>query len=333
MIKVGIVGMGIRGSMFARFASQNPYVELATFSEPDEKRKKQAEQNWKVKGYSSYDEMYEKESFDAVIITTPDFMHRDPVIKALGKKLHVLVEKPFSQRVEEAEEMLVLSRKVRTKCMIAYENRWNPVVIQAKKQISNNELGPILTINGLQSNTVFVPLQMISWASQTTCGWFLLSHLLDMTYFLTGKEAVSVYAHGTKKLLKERGVDTYDYIHSLVKFDDGTDGMYESLWCLPESFPHVFDVKCSFYGEKGFITVDFGHQMIDMATTSYKYLDSLLVDYGKKLVGFPGYMFDDFIDCIRLDLPSGASFEDGYRNTRLLVALHRSLQSGLEEKT
>lgn len=332
MVKLGIIGMGIRGKMFTRFAQQNPGAQVVTFSEPDEKRKNQAEKDWKVKGYLSYDEMFQKEDFDAVIITTPDFLHRDPVVKALKKGLHVLVEKPFSQKVDEAEEMLTLSKKAGTKCMVAYENRWNPVVVQAKKQIINGELGQILTINGLQSNTVFVPLNMISWSSHTTCGWFLLSHLLDMTYFLTGKEAVSVYAHGTKKLLKEKGVDTYDYIHTMVKFSDGTDGIYESLWCLPESYPHVFDVKCSFYGEKGFITVDFGHQMIDMATSSFKYLDSLFVDYGKKLVGFPGLMFDDFIESILLDLPTGASFEDGYRNTRLLSALHRSLESGQQEK-
>lgn len=331
MIKFAIVGMGIRGNLFARLLTQNPYAELVAFSEINSQVSEKASRTWKVRAYSRFEDMLEKEDLDAVIITTPDFAHYEPVMRSLERGLHIMVEKPFTQSLEEAETMFKKSIEVGSKCLVAFENRWNPAVVQAKNQIERGEIGNILTFNGLLSNQVFVPTQMLSWASRSTCGWFLLSHLLDLVYFLSGKLPESVYATGSKRFLKSLGVDTYDYIHVVVKYKDGSDGIFESAWCLPNSFPNVFDFKLSIYGDKGFLHINPAHQMLDLAAGSYRYPSSLVVDYGHKLIGFPGFMLDDFIDSIRLDREPLASFKDGLLNTRLLDAVHRSLESGKEE--
>ncbi len=332
MINFGIIGMGIRGNLFARFISQNPYAELAAFSELDNDKRRDANKRWKVKSYKNYEDMLRNEKLQAVIVATPDFAHKEPVIKALHHELNVLVEKPFAINTEDAEEMLYEAKRAGTKCMVAFENRWNPVIVSAKNEIDRGSLGKIVTVNGLLSNTVHVPLKRFNWSSKTTCGWYLLCHLLDLTYYLTGRRAVSVYAFGTKELLKRAGIDTYDYIHTIVKYDDSGDGVYETLWILPESSPNVYDFKYYIYGEKGFIKINPEYQMIDMATDVFVYPRSLTVDYGHKMIGFPGYMLDDFIDCVRLDQPVPSSFEDGLSNTKLLEAIHNSLRTGTEEK-
>lgn len=332
MIKFAIIGMGIRGNLFARFLAQNPYAELVAFSEINPQNFEKASKTWKVKAYYKFEDMLEEEKLDAVIITVPDFAHYEPVMKSLEKGLHVMVEKPFAQRVEEAEMMLKKSVEVGSKCLVAFENRWNPVVVQAKSQIEQGKIGNILTFNGLLSNQVFVSTKMLSWASRSTCGWFLLSHLLDLVYFLSGKLPEKVYATGSKRFLKRLGVDTYDYIHVVVRYEDGSDGIFESVWCLPNSFPNIFDFKLSIYGEKGFLHINPTHQMLSLAAENYCYPSSLVVDYGDKLIGFPGFMLDDFVDSIRLNKEPLASFRDGLLNTRLLDAVHRSLESGKEEK-
>lgn len=332
MVSFGIIGMGIRGNLFAKFISQNPYAELIAFSELDDDKRETASEKWKVKGYKNYHDMLNEEKFKAVIVTTPDFAHKDPVKEVLRKELNVLVEKPFATSSEDAEEMVFEAKRAGTKCMVAFENRWNPTIVSVKNEIDHDSLGKIITVNGLLSNTIHVPLKRFSWSSKTTCGWYLLCHLLDITYYLTAKRAVYVYSFGKKDFLKKAGVDTYDYIHTIVKYDDGSDGIYETLWVLPESLPNVYDFKYSVYGEKGFIKINPGHQMIDMVTDKVFYPRSLIVDYGNKTVGFPGYMLDDFIDCIRLDQPVPSSFEDGLNNTKLLEAIHTSLRTGNEEK-
>lgn len=324
--------MGIRGNLFARLLAQNPYAELVAFSESNPEKLEAALRTYQVTGYKEYTEMLSKEKLDAVIITTPDFLHRDPVIRSLEKGLHVLVEKPFAQDVREAEEMLEKASKAGTKCMVAFENRWNPAVLKAREEISGGKIGYILTMRGLQSNTLFVPLKMLSWSSKTTCGWFLLSHLLDLAFFLSGKEAVSVYASGSKRFLKRLGVDTYDYIHVIVNYDDGSDGMFESVWCLPESFPNVYDLRLSIFGEKGFLQIEPSYQMVEVFGEKYYWPQSLVMDLGSKLICYPGFMLDDFIEIIRLNKPPRSSFEDGLRNTRLLDAVHRSLVSKKEER-
>ena len=333
MINFGIIGMGIRGNLFARFISQNPYAQLVAFSELDNDKNKNAVKRWKVEGYRNYKDMLKKEKLHAVIVTTPDHTHKDPVVEALRRDLHILVEKPFATNTDDAEHMVHEAKRAGTQCMVAFENRWNPVAVSTKNEINNDALGRIITVNASLSNTVHVPLKRFPWSSGTTCGWYLLCHLLDLTYYLTGRKATSVYAFGTKEILKRAGVDTYDYIHTIVKYGDNSDGVYETLWILPESSPNVYDFQYSIYGEKGYIKMNPGHQMIDKATDTFSYPRSLIVDYGNKIIGFPGYMSDDFVDCVRLGQPVQASFEDGLNNTKLLDAIHLSLRTGNEEHT
>jgi len=333
MIKFGIVGMGIRGNLFARLLAQNPDAELVAFSEPDPTKLETASKTYRAKAYKDYCEMLERETLDAVIITTPDFAHKDPVIKSLEKGLHVLVEKPLAQKVEEAEEMLEKDLSAGTKCMVAFENRWNPSVLKAKEEIDGGKIGHILALNGSLSDTLFVPLNMISWSARTTCGWFLLSHLLDLAYFLSGKRATSVYASGTKRFLKELGVDTYDYIHVIVKYEDGSSGLFESAWCLPKAFPNIYDFRFSVYGEKGLLRIDLSYQMVETVTEEkYLWPQSLSVECNAKLICYPGFMLEKFIEIIKHDEVPQPSFEDGLQNTRLLDAIHRSLVSSKEEK-
>ncbi|HUX21685.1 MAG TPA: Gfo/Idh/MocA family oxidoreductase [Spirochaetia bacterium] len=96
MIRVGIIGMGIRGTMYAKTLKYNAYAEVAAFAEGNPERLKDAKAAFGATAYSDYNVMLAENDFDIVIVALPDHLHKDAVLKTVAKKCHILIEKPLS---------------------------------------------------------------------------------------------------------------------------------------------------------------------------------------------------------------------------------------------
>ncbi len=109
MYRIGIVGAGIRGKMYAQTIQQDQYAELVAISDtfqPALDKTLELIGDEKVKGFGDFKEMIDTCDLDGVIVAVPDFLHHDPVIYAAQHKVNILCEKPFSTDVKECEEML-----------------------------------------------------------------------------------------------------------------------------------------------------------------------------------------------------------------------------------
>jgi predicted dehydrogenase len=330
MIRVGIIGMGIRGRLYGRAVLQNPDAELVGFAEINPKVIKEAEEFFKIKGVSDYKELLNK-GLDAVIIATPDFAHAEPVLEAIRRGYNVMIEKPIAMSVKEAEAIVEEASKKGIKGQVAFENRWNAPFVMVRESIKNGEFGDIYAMRVTLNDTIYVPTRMISWAGRSSPGWFLLSHCVDMALWLLEKKAKRVDARGIKKVLKGRGIDTYDAIDADIMFEDGSISHFFSSWILPESMPFVAQFKFEIYGEKGYSNIDFSNSVITNASEKYYFagLPTLWADIHNRITGAPVWMLDSFIDCIKNDKPVIASLEEGLEVTKIIAAMHRAIE---EEK-
>ncbi|MDF2648376.1 MAG: gfo/Idh/MocA family oxidoreductase [Paenibacillus sp.] len=329
MIKFGIVGMGTRGKLFADTLLQNPYAQLVAVSDAFESALETSKSKYNVPGYSDVKAMIENEKLDALVIATPDFLHKEPVMLATEYGIDFMVEKPFSTSVEEAEEMHEAVLRSKVKGMIAFENRWNSPFVAVKNAVENGEIGDIITINSRLNDTIFVPTQMIKWSKGSSPGWFLLPHATDIALWLkkTAKP-VSVYAVGTKKKLVEMGIDTYDSIQSIVSFDDGTHATFTTSWVLPESMPLIYDFKYEIIGSEGAMYVDLADQMVRKAGGVYSHVHTLGTPINGQFTSAPSCMLNAFVDHIRLNTEPEANSAAGLLNTKLVHAIHRSVVNG-----
>lgn len=329
MIKFGVVGMGIRGSMFAETLGQNPYAELVAVSDAFEGTLAKSVEKLGVPGYLEVEEMIEKEALDAIVIATPDFLHKKPVMLAAEKGIHILVEKPFSTSVEEAEEMYAAVEKAGIKCLVAFENRWNSPFVAVKEAVERGGVGNILSINTRLNDTIFVPTQMLKWAGDSTPGWFLLPHATDIALWLKkDSKPVSVFAVGTKKKLVSMGINTYDSMQTIVSFDDGTHATFTTSWILPESMPLIYDFKVEIIGDDGAMYVDLADQMVRQAGQTYSHVHTLGTPINGQLTAAPSYMLHSLVDNIRLNTMPESNAAAGLLNTKLVHAIHRSAESG-----
>jgi predicted dehydrogenase len=104
--------------------------------------------------------------------------------------------------------------------------------------------------------------------------------------------------------------------------------MFETTWVLPDSSPAIFDFKFEILGDKGVLHVDVQDQMVHQSTDTFTYPGTLVVDVHGKTRGFPLDMLDSFIESVKAGTPPLATVQEGHNVTRVIDAVHRSIESG-----
>jgi len=145
-VRIGMVGAGGIANYQARFICELPYAKIVGVADVAEDKARDFARRWGVPEenvFENYAEMYESLELDAVSICTPHAVHYDPAVKALGRGLHVLVEKPMAARAQEAYEMWRLSKEKGRILMVGFQTRFSPELIAARRIVAAGLLGRI----------------------------------------------------------------------------------------------------------------------------------------------------------------------------------------------
>lgn len=328
-VRVGIVGFGLMGQLYAEALSGNPRTELKAVADINNDRREIAKKTYGCRVYEEYQAMYDAGVLDCVLITVPDYMHREPVINAAEAGLHIMVEKPFALNMHDADAMVKKVEQSGVTCMVEFFNRWSPPFTHAKRAVDSGEVGDIIAFSIELNDTIWVPTEMLKWAAKSSPGWFLMSHTADLASWITGKKPATVHAQGVKKVLVQQKIDTYDLIEALVEYPDGTLGRFTNCWVLPRGMPIVYELKMRIVGTESAIDVDTSDQEIHLITQER--LQHPITDWGNILgqwVGHPYSMLASFIDSIIQDTEPLVGYMDGWHNTKFLDAVHRSIETG-----
>jgi predicted dehydrogenase len=135
MLKVGVLGAGHLGKIHLRLLNQSEKYELVGFYDAlDENANKVAAEF----GYKKFDTIAELiAAVDVVDIVTPTLQHFDCAKQVIEAGKHIFIEKPISNTVEEAEEIIALAKKHNVKGQVGHVERFNPAFTAVKDKIKN----------------------------------------------------------------------------------------------------------------------------------------------------------------------------------------------------
>jgi len=203
--RVGVVGLGRLGSIHARIYSGLENVELAGVCDIDENIAKITGEALKTNWRNDYKELL-KDNLDAVSIVTPTGSHHKIAKFFLQNKVHVLIEKPITKTLKEADELIRIADKNRLIIQVGHVERFNSA-IQAIEKLSNkprfievHRLGPFTP----RVKDVGVVLD-------------LMIHDIDIVLGLTKSEVKHIDALGMKILTKHE-----DIANARIRFKNGT---------------------------------------------------------------------------------------------------------------
>lgn len=327
--RVGIVGCGIRGQLFATALAQAPDATVVAVADTDIDRARELAATIGASASPSVEAMLDRHpDLDAAIIATPDVYHVDPAVACASRGLHLMIEKPLATDLASARRIAEAASVSGARIMVAFENRWNPRYIEARRLVDAGELGRVSALIGHLDDTVFVPTRMLPWAGGSSPAWFLMPHTLDLALWFTRAAPVQVYAQGTRGVLDARGVPTWDAISAMFLLSDGASVTLHSSWILPESRPAVFDMRYEIQGSDGALVIDGATHGMTLYGADRASWPQLGVYRSRDTIrGFPVDMANDFIRFVRGEADEVPQVREGLVVTAWIEAVHRSLEA------
>lgn len=155
--------------------------------------------------YRSYKDLLNDPEIELVVVNTPDYLHFEQTKLAIEAGKHVIVEKPFTQKTEDALTLIDLAKKYGVILTVFQNRRWDSDFLTVRNIVESNRLGRLVFFeshfdryrNYIQENT---------WKEELSSGagivYNLGSHLIDQVIVLFGKP-VSVNAE--IKTLRTKG--------------------------------------------------------------------------------------------------------------------------------
>lgn len=337
-IGFGIIGAGIWGEAHARVYSTHPLARLVAVSDiVESKAQNLAKKYGAQRYYTDFRRLVEDPEVEAIAIVTPDFAHRDPFVAAVEAGKHVIVEKPLATSEEDLQAMKKAYEKQQGKVriMVDFHTRFSPPIVIARDMIRQGELGEIVSAYYRLNDIIYVPTQMLSWAKNSSILWFLGSHAVDTLRFLIGSEVKRVYSVSNSRVLVKLGIPVADIYQSILEFENGVIATIENNWIIPNTHPHWNDIKLNILGSKGMINMDLtNNQAFERyLETKSDHPDFLIMPilHGKPM-GFAHESIKDFVERLATGDEFLATFEDGYRVSKVILALIASAEEKMPQE-
>ena len=238
-IEVGVVGLGYMGSAHARVYSKLKECELVGVCDINPSKKYLAE-TYECKFFKRIEDFL-KVDLDAVSICTPTSSHKQIALEALKENKHVLVEKPLTTTVKDAEKIL----KARKSEMLAvgYIERFNPAVDKLKEIVGFYD---IYSTVSLRFGPYPPKIKDIGVLLDLT------SHEIDMLSYLTKTQPEVLYAYVSSNL--NNSFEDYAYIS--LKYGH-IHSHIETSW-LPTYKLRLINI----YGNKSFYSLNYAQQKL-----------------------------------------------------------------------
>lgn len=147
-LRVGVVGMGGIGNTHAKAHHDDSLATLVAVCDVVKEKADQAATTYGVKAYYTLSDMLAHEDLDVVDVTTGGYengsWHYEPTLEALEAGKHVLCEKPLSNDIGEAREMVrqASMRKLYLGCNL--NHYFTPTAERAKKYMTDGEMGELI---------------------------------------------------------------------------------------------------------------------------------------------------------------------------------------------
>lgn len=290
---------------------------------------------------ADYDEALRMAEVDAVTLATPHHLHADQIVAAAAAGKHVLVEKPLTTTLADAERVVEACRARNVSLGVVFQNRYPPQVQALWRDVRDGLLGRLFlaqaTVKWERASDYYI---RGAWRGrkQEAGGGVLTTqgvHSLDlMEWFMGPVESVNAC---TGRFVHPAEVE--DTAGVLLRFAGGGLGVVAASVAVHPESPATVEL----HGEKGTAVIAEHRGVVTVSVRTrageevqYPLLDALLplAEYEPQDPDSPGLLntdlhrrlFADFFDCLRAGTPFPLDGGEGCKSVALLEAIYRAAE-------
>tara|TARA_Y100000361_G_C11143616_1_gene336657 strand:- start:840 stop:1667 length:828 start_codon:yes stop_codon:yes gene_type:complete len=208
-MRCAVIGLGVMGKNHYKILQDMPAISSVVTVDSQEPAT-----------YTSVSDMLVAEDdIDFAVVATPTISHKDVAIELIKNKIHVLIEKPISNDIENSKKILYLSTLNNVKVAVGHIERFNPAIQNLLKQIEGQQVinCNIIRIGPYPSRIKDVGVKLD-----------LSVHDMDLLSFLTKEKIIDSYCISSNI----KGVNE-DTVNFLCKMSNGCTGTIFNSWLSP----------------------------------------------------------------------------------------------------
>lgn len=330
-MNIAIIGYGYWGPNLLRNFSAVKNCKVHTLCDLRLERLQTAKNLYPTLELSSdIDAVINNSDIDAVVIATPVFTHYPLAKKALLAGKHVLIEKPMTSSVKEAEELIEIAQKENKVLMVDHTFLYTGAVQKMKSLISNGEIGKLKYLDSTRINLGL-------FQSDVNVLWDLAPHDISICDFLMPEKPISVQATGISHT--HNGIENIAYL--TLNYQSDIIAHFNCSWTSPVKLRQMLvggDAKMLLYNDME------PTEKIKIYDTGYDYKSEeeknrILVDYRIGDVYIPKLetkeallgMANDFVNAIQTGSKPICDAQLGLSVVKVLEASQISIKNGGKE--
>ena len=312
--RIGVVGAGTHGERYVRHGLQDvPGMTVTALCRRNTIAGRKLAAQYGVRYHAEPESLIKDPEVDGIVVCTPPSSHFELARAVLASGKALLLEKPMTGSLDQAEQLVELDAEAHHRLMLAQALRWNPVILKVRQLWST--LGRVHLIRLAQR----LAPTTLGWQrnrDETVGGSVLLTgvHIFDLARFLSGHEFMTVDSRQRQVL----NPVVEDFFLARASLSDGSQVSLEvskytrSRACWLEAV-----------GEEGQLMAD--------------YLDGgLLIRHGRDEEKFDisaatptlPLVLRDWLVSVRDGLPPPVTVQDGLATMRVVEACYRSAAAG-----
>lgn len=308
-LKCAVIGTGYLGKFHAEKYSSLPDCELIAVVDINEQAAKDVAAQYGAEALTQYQTLLGK--VDAVSVVVPTSLHHRVALDFLNSGSHVLVEKPITVTVAEADELIAVAKEKKLILQVGHLERFNPA------------------ITGLQDfdvNPVFIESHRLApfnpRANDVSVVLDLMIHDIDIIIALVGSEIKRMDASGTAVLTQDT-----DIANARLVFNNGCVANVTA-----SRISMKMERKMRIFSPSSYISVDFQNRILTRHATGKKEMFPGIPEIITEKSVFEGgdALLDEikhFINCIQNDVNPLVSGEAGSRALQTAIDITELLKT------
>jgi predicted dehydrogenase len=308
--------------------------------------------------FNRLEDMLAAKDLDAVIIATPDHAHAQHLVTCLEAKKHVYCEKPFANRIDEANAAIDAARKSDRVVTLGTQRRSDPRYMTAAELMREGVIGPVIEVDLIQNayspyrwrspGTVkllkekdtdwktflmgrpmrkFDPHQYVEFRLYRDFSTGIIdqwmTHMIDTVHLLTGaSHPKSVVAHGGCFAWKD-GRENGDCVHAMLEYPQGFMATYSC------TLANGAGAGCRILGRQGTLEYEDAWKVSGNGIRGSKMEEKVIGPKEGVKRNMDSIHMSNWLSCVRKgDRKTNCTAEHGYQHAVACIMADQALHSG-----
>lgn len=225
-VRFGITGCGYIGAEQARIIDAMPDAELVAVHSASGAGAQRVAQELGCEVAASLEELVARDDIDAIIVATPNHLHRDPVVLAAAHGKHAFCEKPFALSVADCDAMIQACQDAGVTLMLGHMMHFYSGMKLVREWIDTGAIGRPIVAHAERTGWE-EPREQLSWKKmQDSSGGHLFHHIheIDLLLWYVGRVSAVQAIGGNLAHQGEGFGDEDDVLLLSLEFADGALG-------------------------------------------------------------------------------------------------------------